>query len=109
MIADTIKIGKVELKKNAALAPMAGVADRAYRMMCKKFGAAYVVSEMVSAKGICYSDRKTAELCTITPEERPMAIQLFGSEPEFMAKAVISFSDMSRILLISIWDVLCRR
>lgn len=51
MIADTIKIGKVELKKNAALAPMAGVADRAYRMMCKKFGAAYVVSEMVSAKG----------------------------------------------------------
>lgn len=88
MIADTIKIGKVELKKNAALAPMAGVADRAYRMMCKKFGAAYVVSEMVSAKGICYSDRKTAELCTITPEERPMAIQLFGSEPEFMAKAV---------------------
>lgn len=88
MIADTIKIGKVELKKTAALAPMAGVADRAYRLMCKKFGAAYVVSEMVSAKGICYSDRKTAELCTITPEESPMAIQLFGSEPEFMAKAV---------------------
>ncbi|MCM1007417.1 MAG: tRNA dihydrouridine synthase DusB [Ruminococcus flavefaciens] len=88
MNADAIKIGKVELKKTAALAPMAGVADRAYRLMCKKFGAAYVVSEMVSAKGICYSDRKTAELCTITPEERPMAIQLFGSEPEFMAKAV---------------------
>ncbi len=88
MSADTIKIGRVELKKTAALAPMAGVADRAYRMMCKRFGAAYMVSEMVSAKGICYSDRKTSGLCTITPLERPMAVQLFGSEPEFMAKAV---------------------
>jgi nifR3 family TIM-barrel protein len=67
---------------------MAGVADRAYRLMCKKYGAAYVVSEMVSAKGICYSDRKTAELCTVTDEERPMAVQLFGSEPDFMAEAV---------------------
>lgn len=83
-----IRIGKVELAKTAALAPMAGVADRAYRLMCKRFGAAYAVSEMVSAKGICYSDRKTAELCTITDEERPMAIQLFGSEPDFMERAV---------------------
>ncbi|SHM83626.1 tRNA dihydrouridine synthase DusB [Ruminococcus flavefaciens] len=85
---DTLKIGNVEIARTAALAPMAGVADRAYRLMCKKYGAAYVVSEMVSAKGICYSDRKTAELCTVTDEERPMAIQLFGSEPEFMAEAV---------------------
>jgi nifR3 family TIM-barrel protein len=67
---------------------MAGVADRAYRLMCKRFGAAYTVSEMVSAKGICYSDRKTAELCTVTDGERPMAVQLFGSEPDFMAEAV---------------------
>lgn len=85
---DTIKIGRVTIPQTAALAPMAGVADRAYRLMCKKYGAAYVVSEMVSAKGICYSDRKTAELCTVTDEERPMAVQLFGSEPEFMAEAV---------------------
>lgn len=67
---------------------MAGVADRAYRVMCKRYGAAYVVSEMVSAKGICYSDRKTAQLCTVTDEERPMAVQLFGSESDFMARAV---------------------
>ena len=87
-MSDTLKIGNVEIARTAALAPMAGVADRAYRLMCKKYGAAYVVSEMVSAKGICYSDRKTAELCTVTDEERPMAIQLFGSEPEFMAEAV---------------------
>lgn len=85
---DTVDIGGVVLKKTAALAPMAGVADRAYRLMCKEFGAAYSVSEMVSAKGICYSDRKTAELCTVTDDERPMAVQLFGSEPDFMAKAV---------------------
>lgn len=87
-MTDTINIGKIAVKRTAALAPMAGVADRAYRLMCKKYGAAYVVSEMVSAKGICYSDRKTAELCTVTPEERPMAVQLFGNEPEFMEKAV---------------------
>ena len=87
-MADTIKIGRVSIKKTAALAPMAGVADRAYRLMCKEFGAAYAVSEMVSAKGICYSDRKTAELCTVTDGERPIAVQLFGSEPDFMAEAV---------------------
>lgn len=83
-----IKIGNVEIKKTACLAPMASVADRAYRLMCRKYGSAYCVSEMVSAKGICYSDRKTAELCTVTDGERPMAVQLFGSEPDFMAEAV---------------------
>ena len=87
-MAEFVDIGRVRIAKTAALAPMAGVADRAYRLMCKRFGAAYTVSEMVSAKGICYSDRKTAELCTVTDEERPMAVQLFGSEPDFMAKAV---------------------
>lgn len=83
-----VNIGNVAVRKTAVLAPMAGVADRAYRLMCKKYGASYLVSEMVSAKGICYSDRKTAELCTVTDEERPMAVQLFGSEPDFMAEAV---------------------
>jgi len=83
-----LKIGNVNIEKTSALAPMASVADRAYRAICKKFGASYVVSEMVSAKGLCYSDRKTKELCTVTDSERPMAIQLFGSEPEFMSRAV---------------------
>lgn len=85
---DNIKIGNVTLEKSAALAPMAGVADRVYRLMCREYGAAYTVSEMVSAKGICYSDKKTAELCTITEGERPMGIQLFGYEADFMAEAV---------------------
>ncbi|MBQ7028203.1 MAG: tRNA dihydrouridine synthase DusB [Ruminococcus sp.] len=87
-MSETVNIGKIQIERTAAVAPMAGVADRAYRVMCKRYGAAYVVSEMVSAKGICYSDRKTAQLCTVTDEERPMAVQLFGSEPDFMARAV---------------------
>lgn len=82
------QIGKVKIEKTAALAPMASVADKAYRLMAKEFGAAYCVGEMASCKGLCYSDRKTAELLSVSAAERPMAVQLFGAEPEFMAKAV---------------------
>lgn len=83
-----ITIGNIRIEKTAALAPMASVADRAYRLMAKEYGASYVVGEMASCKGLCYSDRKTAELLTSTETERPMAVQLFGAEPEFMAAAV---------------------
>lgn len=83
-----IKIGTVIIEKTAALAPMASVADRAYRLTAKEFGAAYCVGEMASCKGLCYSDRKAAELLSVSGAERPMAVQLFGAEPEFMAKAV---------------------
>ena len=83
-----INIGNVKIRKTAALAPMAGVADRAFRKVAKEFGAAYLVGEMASCKGLVYSDRKTAELLTVTDSERPMAIQLFGSEPEFVSPAV---------------------
>ena len=82
-----MKIGNVEIKRTAALAPMASVADRAYRLVCKEQGAAYMVSEMISAKGLCYSDRKTEELCTVDEKERPYALQLFGDEAEFCGKA----------------------
>lgn len=78
-----IEIGNVKIEKTAALAPMAGMADTAYRLMAKKYGAAMVCSEMVSCKGLCYTDRKSASLLTVTEAERPMAVQLFGSEPEF--------------------------
>ncbi len=83
-----VNIGGVLIEKTAALAPMASVADRAYRLMAKEFGAAYCVGEMASAKGLCYNDKKTAELLMLTKGERPAAVQLFGSEPEFIAKAV---------------------
>lgn len=90
-----MKIGNVEIKGYAALAPMAGVADTAFRTICREFGACYVVGEMASSKGLCMSDRKTAELLTVTPEERPMAVQLFGDDPVIMAEAAkkcIAFS-----------------
>ncbi|NMA79301.1 MAG: tRNA dihydrouridine synthase DusB, partial [Clostridiales bacterium] len=84
----TIKIGNVKINKTAALAPMASVADRPYRLMARRFGASYVVGEMVSSKGLFYSDRKAAELLSVTDEERPMAVQLFGDDPNFMANAI---------------------
>lgn len=83
-----LQIGNVKIKKTAALAPMAGVADYAFRKVAKEYGAAYVVSEMASCKGMVYSDRKTAELLNVTDYERPMAVQLFGCEPEFVTPAV---------------------
>lgn len=69
------------------LAPMAGVGDYAFRAICKKYGADAVTSEMISAKAVCYGDRKTMVLARIRKEEIPMALQLFGAEPEFVAKA----------------------
>lgn len=83
-----VKIGNVEIRGRAVLAPMAGAADAAFRLTCRELGAAYVVGEMASAKGLVLSDRKTAELLAVTQAERPMAVQLFGSEPETMARAV---------------------
>lgn len=83
-------IGNVEIKGFAALAPMAGVADRAFRELCRDFGAAYVVTEMVSSKGVSYKNVKSAELMEVSDKERPAGIQLFGSEPETMASAAVT-------------------
>ncbi len=83
----TITIGSHTMNRTAALAPMAGVADYAYRILAKEHGAVLTVSEMISAKGLCYDSKGSAELCRITESERPMALQLFGSEPEFIARA----------------------
>lgn len=83
----TITIGSHTFEKTAALAPMAGVADASYRILAKEHGAVLLVSEMISAKGLCYDSKGSAELCRITETERPMALQLFGSEPEFIARA----------------------
>ncbi|MBE6681121.1 MAG: tRNA dihydrouridine synthase DusB [Ruminococcaceae bacterium] len=89
-----MKIGNVEIKNGVFLAPMAGVTDRAFRYMCKKYGAGGMTTEMVSAKAICYKDKKTAKLAFIADEERPCGLQLFGSEPEIMAKAAVEVYDM---------------
>ena len=82
-----MKIGNVEIGGWTALAPMAGVADTAFRTVCREFGASYVVGEMTSAKGLCMRDRKSAQLLGLTDTERPAAVQLFGSDPDVMAEA----------------------
>lgn len=82
-----MKLGNLEIKGKAALAPMAGVADRAFRELCRSYGAAYTVSEMVSSKGLTLGDKKSAELLTLTEPERPAGVQIFGNTPETMAAA----------------------
>lgn len=82
-----MRIGNVEITGKAALAPMAGVADRAFRKICMDFGAACVVGEMVSAKGLTYGDRKSAELLELDDDIRPAAIQLFSDDPAVLAEA----------------------
>ena len=82
-----MKIGNIEITGHAALAPMAGVADRAFRRLCRGYGAAFTVSEMVSSKGLSFKDRKSADLLVLDEEERPSAVQLFGNEPDTMARA----------------------
>ena len=83
-----MKIGNVELKNNIFLAPMAGVTDMPFRRMCKKYGCGFVYSEMVSAKGLFYKDKKTDTLMRLAPEEKPAAIQIFGSDADIIAKVI---------------------
>lgn len=83
-----VTIAGIQVPQTAALAPMAGVADAPFRQLCCEMGAVMCVSEMISAKGLCYNSKGSAELCRITETERPMGLQLFGNEPEFIARAV---------------------
>ena len=82
-----MNIGNIEIKGYAALAPMAGVADRAMREICKEHGSAFSVGELTSSKGISVGDKKSHTLLFCGDKERPMASQLFGREPETMAEA----------------------
>ena len=82
-----MKIGKFKIENYAALAPMAGVADRAFRELCIEFGASYVVTEMVSSKGLTMHDRKSDTLMILGETEKPAAVQIFGNHPETMAEA----------------------
>ena len=82
-----MKIGNIELDTPVALAPMAGISDLPYRVICREFGCGLTVSEMVSAKGLLYKNEKTLAMLQIDEAERPTAIQLFGSVPEELAEA----------------------
>lgn len=84
-----MKIDNVELKNNIFLAPMAGIADRAFRELCVSYGAGYTVTEMVSSKGLTMGDKKSAQLLTIGEAEMPAGAQIFGDDPEIMAQAAV--------------------
>ena len=82
-----MKIGNITFDGFAALAPMAGVADRAMREICMGYGAAFCVGELTSAKGVSMGDKKSKTLLTVTDGQRPMASQIFGGDPKTMAEA----------------------
>lgn len=84
-----MRISQVDLNGYAALAPMAGAADMAFREMCASYGAAYTVNEMASAKGIIAGDSKTLALLQVSDAQRPCAVQIFGDSPQIMARAAV--------------------
>lgn len=88
-----MRIRNVDIGFGLTLAPMAGVTDRTFRMLCRRQGADYVVSEMISAKAIAYGDRKTPELARLGEDEHPAALQIFGSDPTIMANAAAWLCD----------------
>lgn len=81
-----LRIGNVTLDNNLILAPMAGVTDLPFRLLCREQGCGMAVTEMVSAKAILYNNRNTGELLEVAKEEGPVGVQLFGSDPEIMAR-----------------------
>ena len=80
-----LKIGTVELENNVILGPMAGVTDLPFRLLCREQGAGLVCMEMVGAKAVFYGNRNTKELLQVNPGERPVSLQLFGSDPEVLS------------------------
>ena len=93
LIQMTLKIGNVELENNVILAPMAGVTDMPYRILCREQGAGLVCMEMVSAKAILYKNKNTQELLKVDERERPVSLQLFGSDPDIVADIAASLED----------------
>lgn len=82
-----MRIGNVELEAPLMLAPMAGVTDAAFRLICREEGAAFTCTELISSKALCFHDKKTYSLLRRFPGERPSAVQIFGSDPACMAEA----------------------
>ena len=90
---DKLRIRNVEMDNNLILAPMAGVTDLPFRLLCKEQGCGLLYTEMVSAKAIQYHNKNTLELLKTDPKERPVALQVFGSEPETLAEAAAMLSE----------------
>lgn len=97
-----MKIGSTELENNVFLAPMAGVTDKVFRVLCREMGCGLVYSEMVSAKGIMHNNRNTQKLLEIDESEKPAAVQLFGSDPVIMGKMAEKLDENKDIAIIDI-------
>ena len=97
-----MKIGTVEVPSRLVLAPMAGVTDLAFRLICRELGAGLTVTEMVSAKALCYQDKKSRGLLKLSPGEHPASAQIFGSDPVCMAEAACIAAEISGADLIDI-------
>ena len=97
----TLKIGNVILDNNIILAPMAGITDRAFRTICKEYGAGAVCTEMVSSKALMYGDEKTKLLLNTKGEKRPIIVQIFGSDIVAMREGakIVENGDGSKLLL----------
>ena len=96
-----LRIGNVELENNLILAPMAGVTNRPFRMICKEFGAGMVCTEMASARAMFHNDLKTKRLLNTDGEKRPISMQIFGSDEESMAYAAEQVSKIADIVDIN--------
>ena len=101
MYLHKLKIGNIELNNNILLAPMAGITDLPFRIICEKFEPGLVVTEMVSSKAIFYNDEKTKKLINLKGEKRPVAIQIFGSDIEALAYAAEYVSNIADIIDIN--------
>ncbi|MCD8103456.1 MAG: tRNA dihydrouridine synthase DusB [Lachnospiraceae bacterium] len=88
-----MKIGNVSLDNNIILAPMAGVTDLPFRLLCREQGAGLVCTEMVSAKAIYYHNKNTDVLLSVSPDERPVSLQLFGSDPDIISEMAAAIED----------------
>jgi len=91
-----VKIGTVEVNSKLALAPMAGVTDLAFRTVCRELGAGLTVTEMVSAKALCYQDKKTRLIMRLGEGEHPAGVQLFGSDPSCMEEAAAKAAELAK-------------
>ena len=97
-----LKIGEVNIPSATALGPMAGVTDASFRSICRKFGCGFTYSEMVSAKALYFGDKKTVGLIVPSEDEKPYAVQIFGSEPEIMAYGAKKIAEMNVCDIIDI-------
>ena len=95
-------IGNVEIKSKLYLAPMAGVTDLAFRQICRELGAGMSCTELVSAKALCYQDKKSRGLLKLAPNEKPAAAQIFGSDVQCMAEAAVIAAEVSGADIIDI-------